>query len=113
MTTFCPAAASGSSAAPNGAPTTVRTAPIVLAARLLSASQTARSVRGVGCWSMVSEAPRIHTAWARGATSAGAPASTATTEPGPNRHLQVRLQSDAPAGEPRPSCAGPAHPRGR
>ena len=87
---------------------------IMDAARLVSAHQTARSVRGVGCCSMVREAPRIHTAWASGATSAGSPASTATAEAGADsRHSQVSLRYAALGGGPRPSCAATGCPGDR
>jgi len=62
MTTSCPAAFSGSAASANGAPTIARAALMVRAARCVSANHVARSVRGVGCASIVSDAPRIHTA---------------------------------------------------
>src|ERR1700757_1210716 len=51
---------------------------------------------------MVTEAPRIHTAWASGATSAGSPASTATAEPG-----STPAFASAPAIRRACSCISP------
>ena len=48
---------------------------------LVSSAHSTRSVRGVGWWSMVMLAPRIHRPCAVGAISTGAPASTPTASP--------------------------------
>lgn len=90
-TTMTPFSSRTGAAASNGADTMTALAPIMSTTLRVSSAHTARSVRGVGWCSIVSEAPRIHTAWIAGAISTGMPTNMPMASSGP---------SPAPASPP-------------
>ena len=83
VSTVTPRSVSTGAAARNGSEMTTALASIMSMTLVVSCAHSIRSVRGVGWCSIVRLAPRIHRAWAVGAISTGAPASTPTASPGP------------------------------
>ena len=81
--TMTPRSARIGPATRNGSPITTALASIMSMTLAVSFAQCSRSVRGVGWCSIVRLAPRIHSAWAVGAISTGAPARTPTASPRP------------------------------
>src|SRR5689334_6419288 len=102
LSTCMPSSQSTGAAAMNGSEMTTVLAPIILMTAAVSSDQRARSVRGVGWWSMDRMAPRIQMPWLVGAISTGAPASTGTASP-----RQTPASANPPAIRRARSCTSP------
>lgn len=102
VSTRVPSWDSNGAAVTNGSEMTTVLAPIILMTAVVSSAQRARSVRGVGWWSMVRLAPRIQTPCPAGAISAGAPASSGTASPQP-----MPAAANPPAIRRARSCTSP------
>ena len=83
VSTFTPRSSSTGTATRKGSETMTALASIMSMTLVVSLAHCSRSVRGVGWCSIVRLAPRIHSPWAVGAISTGAPASTPTASPRP------------------------------
>ncbi len=100
--TLMPFSSSTGIATRNGSDTMTALASIMPMTFMVSSAQITRSVRGVGWWSIVRLAPRIHRPCAVGAISTGKPASTPTESPSP-----MPASARPPATRRARSCTSP------